>query len=133
DRNNFKLGKGQGKNSNVKVGKYKTRYNDKNNHGLVLSVRGRSNQKVLLPGDCEYIQVPCKFLKEYNLMIASHHDARTQINNIGFTTGEIKNKQTIFTVNGKDSYPKISHAVGLRRLGYKHSKSANLGNKTFDI
>lgn len=133
NRNNFKLGKGHGKNSNRKVGEYRTRYNDKNNLGLVLSIRGRDNQKVLLPGDCEYIQLPCEFLQEYNLMIASHHGARTQINNIGFPTGKIKNKQTIFTVNRKDSYPNISHAVGLRRLGYKHSKSSDIGNKTFDI
>ncbi|MFK8795650.1 ComEC/Rec2 family competence protein [Planococcus plakortidis] len=133
------LGKGEGRNANYNAtrgGKQvKTSYNSKNNLGLILAVK-KSKQKILLTGDCEYIQFPDAFINaEYRCLVVSHHGAKTNIKclqDFGFSAVP-KCTPAIVCVEDNTNYPCSNHVDMLKNLGYKVEKTSMYSaiNKNF--
>lgn len=122
------LAKGKGKDIGRNCKNTKTKYNDKNNLGLILSLKNKG-KKALLCGDCEYIQMPDNFLNEYDFMVASHHGAETHVDKSELKNRTSAQKTALFTVNTNcKSYPKDLHTNHLKQLGYDCCEIYNTKN-----
>lgn len=126
----FKLGKGLGDSPGNQVS-----YTQENNLGLILVIKTEDN-KMLFPGDCEYIQFPDSFLnnQDYKALIVSHHGAK--INQSDLTSlGLIKSgaKKFAAVCVGKDkSYPKSCHKSSIKDLGYAVKETRSCKNKIYE-
>lgn len=137
DNNYLMLGKGEGRNSGVNVlrgrSTIKTKYNDKNNLGLILVIKN-DQKKILLPGDCEYIQFPDKFINvSYNFFVASHHGANTNIkdlSDVGFFK-VAKDTKAIVCVGDVKDYPCPVHMLMLEKLGYVIEKTKDIKSNSY--
>ncbi|ALS74525.1 hypothetical protein AUC31_04385 [Planococcus rifietoensis] len=137
DNDYLMLGKGEGQNigfNATRGGKQvKTSYNNKNNLGLILAIKN-NDQKVLLTGDCEYIQFPDAFINvEYDFLVASHHGAKTNIANLkdfGFLDVK-KGTPAIVCVGENTDYPCCKHVDMIQNLGYIMEETSNLKSHPF--
>lgn len=131
DNDHFTLGKGGGLNTNNSItingNSYSTHYNDKNNLGLVLEVKG-ANENFLFTGDCEYIQLPDRLRKSYNYITVSHHGATTNLNNNILPKSRKLDGEAIACVGRNASYPKRSHVQQLNLLDYDVINTRDFSN-----
>lgn len=132
----FKIGKGNGdgpknyiekKNSDGNKYAYRTSYTLENNLGLILEFNV-NDENILLSGDCEYIQFPEDFLKEYKYVILPHHGA--YVNEICLPRNKSFVESTgIFCAGeyGRKKYPDLYHENII-----KHVKNYNtISSKDF--
>lgn len=120
DNNFFALGKGKGTERGriVTNGAYrwKVSYTMENNLGLILEVKNKG-RNVLLTGDCEYIEFPLDFMKEYFAIIVPHHGAKIEGISLPDKNG---NNRAIACVGKKTNYPHQDKHVNFlqNRKGY---------------
>lgn len=117
DNQFFMLGKGKGNGPSKRLG---TSYTVNNNLGLILVIKTTS-EKMLFPGDCEYIQFPSAFHQSYDALVVSHHGAKIKqadLTSIGFVASG-SDKFAVSCVGRNREYPKQCHKNTIEALGYK--------------
>lgn len=122
DNEFFMLGKGKSNNPSTD-----TSYTVNNNLGLILVIK-TATQKMLFPGDCEYIQFPVGFFQNYDAMVISHHGAKIKqldLTILGFPIANCTNKFAVSCVGKNPSYPETAHKGTIEALGYKLDKTRN--------
>lgn len=110
DNNFFALGKGHGNGRRIVTnGAYcwKVSYTKANNLGLILEVKNKK-ENILLTGDCEYIEFPTCFIKEYGAIVIPHHGAK--VGGISLPD-KIDNKRAIACVGRNSNYPQKNQHV----------------------
>ena len=105
----FQIWQGDGK---------KGTFNKNNNVGLIIQIGAKGEDKILLPGDCEYSHMPCDCRCNYKYMVVSHHGAKQEIPE-ELRSSDYDSSICICSV-GKNSYghPNLKTRGRLRELGY---------------
>ena len=111
-----------------------------NNSGLIVTLNKNGNN-ILLPGDCEYQNIPAKVFdngKRYKFMIVPHHGAKMeqiQSDNKLDNNIELDSTYYAFISTGHNNYghPNAQHIEYLKKQGYKVEITKGRSIKDYEI